>query len=150
MDATHPIGRCPANGQQGHRVERRTLQSLLLVDLRSVPEGSYWFCPATSCPIAYFGDSGEVMFTTEEVRVPIWQKQPADPETLICYCFKITNSMLGDDTVAEITAGIQRDLCACSITNPQGSCCLGNVHHATKGARSISETRSPPIDRGDT
>jgi hypothetical protein len=108
--------RCPLNGQKGQRVDRQTLQSLLIVDLRLVSEASYWFCPAPACPVAYFNDSGEVTFTVGQVRVPIWQKQPTEPRTPICYCFKITNQMLTEDTPAEITAGVQQELCACRIT----------------------------------
>ena len=136
MEANLAIGRCPVNQQHGKRVDRETLQSLLHVDLRGITEESYWFCSASSCPVAYFSDSGEVTFTADQLRVPIWQKTPLDPDTLICYCFKITNGMLSADSVAEITAGIQRGLCACRITNPQGSCCLGNVRRAARGTGS--------------
>ena len=144
MEPTTAPGRCPLNGQQGHRVERQTLQSLLLVDLRLVAEETYWFCPAPTCPVAYFDDAGSLTFSLEQVRVPIWHKQPDDPTTPICYCFKFTTQMLRDElaqtgssTIAEqITAGIQRGLCACAITNPQGNCCLGNVRRAMKAAQS--------------
>lgn len=125
--------RCPLNGQQGQRVERRTLQSLLLADLqRLVTKESYWFCAAPTCPVVYFDDSGAVTFTVEQVRVPVWQKQATEPNTPICYCFNITNRMLNKETMGEIAAGIRQGLCACPVTNPQGSCCLGNVRRATK------------------
>jgi hypothetical protein len=144
MEAPSTKGRCPLNGQPGHRVARQTLQSLLLVDLRLVTEEFYWFCSAPTCPVAYFNDAGSITFSAEQVRVPIWHKQQDDPAAPICYCFKFTNQMLRDELeqtgsssiAAQITAGIQRGLCACAITNPQGSCCLGNVRRATKAAQS--------------
>jgi hypothetical protein len=115
---------------------------LLRVDLRRVTEPAYWFCPAPACPVVYFNDAGSVTFSWEQVRVPVWHKQPDDPATPICYCFKFTTQMLRDElahtgssTIAEqITAGIQQGLCACAITNPQGRCCLGNVRRAIKAA----------------
>ncbi len=135
-------GVCPTNGLTGRRVDRRTLQSLLLVDLRLLTEKTYWFCPDPACSVAYFSDSGTLLFSTDQVRVPIWQKQPDDPATPICYCFKFTTQTLRDEIREsgsstlpdEITAGIQQGLCACDITNPQGSCCLGNVRRAIKSA----------------
>lgn len=127
-------GSCPACEQPGKRVPHVTLQSLLLVDLRELRASDYRFCAAADCPVAYFATDGSQTFTVTQVRVPIWQKAPA-PATLVCYCFKITSAMICADTqgtdgstiVAQIQAGIKDGLCACEITNPQGSCCLGNV-----------------------
>ena len=127
MEQASAPGRCPRNGQPGQRVMRQTLQSLVLADLRQVTEERYWFCAAPACPFVYFDDTGAVTFTVEQVRVPVWQKQAEDPNTPICYCFKITNRMLSQETAGEVAISLQRGLCACPITNPQGSCCLGNV-----------------------
>jgi hypothetical protein len=134
---TGPVaaGSCRACGQRGKSVPRVTLQSLLLVDLRELLASDYRFCSTTDCPIAYFATDGSQEFRVAQVRVPIWQKSPA-PTTLVCYCFKFTSAMLDADTqgadgsmiIAQIQAGIKDGLCACEITNPQGSCCLGNVH----------------------
>ena len=142
MNTERARGVCPVNGQPGKRVERQTLQSLFLVDLRRVTDDVYWFCAVPDCPVAYFDDTGEVTFTANQVRVPTWQKRPDDPTTFICYCFKITNARLQADlqptgrmtATEEITAGILEGRCACPITNPQGSCCLGNVRRAAQTA----------------
>jgi len=98
------------------------------------------FCSAPSCPVVYFDNSGTVTFTTDQVRVPVWQKQRDDTATPICYCFKFTHQMIRDEieqtgssTITEqITQGTQQDLCACPLTNPQGRCCLGNVRRTVK------------------
>ncbi len=144
MEPGTTTGSCPHNGQRGKRVERQTLQSLLLVDLRLVTEEAYWFCAAPACPVAYFNDSGTVIFTADHVGVPIWQKQQENSLSPICYCFKITNGMLRAEVeqtgrssvIDEIETGIQAGLCACPLTNPQGACCLGNVRRAVKAATS--------------
>jgi hypothetical protein len=143
METTSTQGVCPANGLTGQRVDRQTLQSLLRIDLRLLTEKTYWFCPDSSCSVAYFSDSGSLTFSNEQVRVPIWQKQRDDAAALICYCFKFTNQTLQDEILQtgsstlpeQITAGIQQGFCACNITNPQGSCCLGNVRRAIKAAK---------------
>ena len=139
------IGQCPVNGHKGRSVERQTLQSLLLIDLRLLTAERYWFCADPSCPVVYFDEAGTLTFNTDQVRVPVWQKQPDDPETPVCYCFKFTAAMIRDDAehhhagnrrtiVEQITLGTQQGWCACPITNPQGSCCLGNVRHVARSA----------------
>lgn len=130
-------GVCPQCGQKGKSVQPVTLQSLLLVDLRLLQAAEYRFCRTPDCPVAYFAADGNETFSVEQVRVPIWQKQPA-ATTPVCYCFKLTPTRIRDELVLtgastvvdQINAGIKAGLCACEITNPQGSCCLGNVRAA--------------------
>ncbi len=130
-------GACPQCGQKGKSVQHVTLQSLLLVDLRLLQADAYRFCRTPGCPVAYFAADGSETFTVEQVRVPILQKQPATT-TPVCYCFKWTPTRIRDELVLtgassvidQINAGIKAGLCACEITNPQGSCCLGNVRAA--------------------
>lgn len=131
------IGACPRCGELGKAVQRITLQSLLLVDLRSLHGEAYGFCRTPACPVAYFAGDGSQIFEADQVRVPIWHKDPAQT-TPVCYCFKITPAHIqaeldatGTSTVvAQVTTGVQAGQCACEITNPQGSCCLGNVRAA--------------------
>lgn len=130
---------CAQCGQKGKSVPRVTLQSLLLVDLRLLQADEYRFCRTPGCPVAYFAPDGSETFTVEQVRVPIWQKQPGST-TPVCYCFKLTPTLIRDELVLsgastvvdQINAGIKAGLCACEITNPQGACCLGNVRTAVR------------------
>ena len=65
--------------------------------------------------------------------------QAGSDDVLVCYCFKysvadIRNATQGTRNliVDDINAGIQANQCACDLRNPQGSCCLGNVHRLIK------------------
>ncbi|MBI2220147.1 MAG: hypothetical protein HYU53_02950 [Acidobacteria bacterium] len=63
-----------------------TVKALLCESaLRGVREGPYRFCADPACAVVYFDDNGHV-FNTADLRVPVWQKQPAGAR-MICYCF---------------------------------------------------------------
>ncbi|MFQ5578390.1 MAG: hypothetical protein ACE5G8_15520 [Anaerolineae bacterium] len=74
------------------------------------------------------------------MREAVYQKEPHNPEVLVCYCFRHSPASIraelrvaGRSTVvAQINAGIKAGQCACDIRNPQGSCCLGNVSRVVK------------------
>jgi hypothetical protein len=126
---------CSICGQVGSWVQGQTVKALLSISLRTVQTEDYLFCQTQSCPIVYFSPGGIQAFTVEQVREPIYQKQPDRDETLICYCFRYTVGEVKAATpkaraaiIDEINAGIQAGQCACDLRNPQGSCCLGNIH----------------------
>jgi hypothetical protein len=83
--------------------------------------------------VVYFDDEGQV-FTTAELRVPVWQKQQAGGR-MICYCFGENEASMTEE-VAEtgrcgaslrIREHISSGRCACEVRNPRGACCLGDV-----------------------
>jgi hypothetical protein len=137
---THPV--CPRNGKVGQPVPRQTLQSLALLDLYDLSATDYWFCDDPNCSIVYFDAEGMTV-SADQIRVPIWQKQPDDPTVPVCYCRKITSKMIRDEVArtgqsaasAQVTAIVKAKRCACDLTNPQGTCCLGNVRRVIRNAK---------------
>ena len=125
---------CPTCGTAGKPVQGQTVKSLLSVSLRQVQDMQYLFCRTQTCPVVYFSEHGEQIFTIEDIRERIYQKEPEDIAVFICYCFRHT---VGDLLAASpdgrlamidnINSGISAGQCACDLRNPQGSCCLGNV-----------------------
>jgi hypothetical protein len=85
--AVTPSNRCPTCGQQGKKVEGLTLKAMLGVSLLVVRDVSYLFCRTAACPVVYFSADGSQSFTKEQVRVPVYQKEPNDESGLVCYCF---------------------------------------------------------------
>jgi hypothetical protein len=84
--------------------------------------------------VVYFRP-GEVLFRKDDLTARVHQKEPDDPTVPVCYCFGWTPEKIlaeiettGKSTAFEqITAEVKADNCYCEVTNPQGSCCLGNV-----------------------
>ncbi len=125
---------CPQCGQKGLKVKGVTLQSMLSLDQVSGDSfAGYRFCKTENCDIAYFGPEKR-SFTKEQVKVPIFQKDPSD-EVEVCYCFALSRGEVkksvargeGMKLYHEIKRRKDTEGCDCEVMNPQGNCCFGNV-----------------------
>ena len=128
---------CPKCGNRGLAVGIETLKSLLTLSLRLVNEALvYRFCATKDCDVLYFASDGST-FTIQDVNVPVYQKAPDNPDTLVCYCFQHRlrdfSAQNAKTLLDDIQAGIAAGQCACELRNPQGNCCLGNVRALLKG-----------------
>jgi hypothetical protein len=131
-----PVGRptCPRCTQPGKHVVRETVQAQVAISLHALIAAPYHFCATPDCPVVYFSADGATHITEAQLRERVFQKHAEDDATLVCYCFRHTvGALRGGDAAAQtaivqnITLGTQIGRCACTIRNPQGSCCLGNV-----------------------
>lgn len=125
---------CPVCGERGKPVQGQTVKALLAVSLRTTRQVEYLFCKTQTCPVVYFAADAVQLFTVEQVRERVYQKEPRQDNVFVCYCFRYTVGTLRAATpearkaiVDDINIGINAGQCACDIRNPQGSCCLGNV-----------------------
>ena len=132
-------GDCPECGTQGKPIDSITVKALINKTLRLVSGDDYRFCKDPGCSVVYFANMSDQIFSTEDIRVAVYQKQPRTPDVEICYCFNHSVSEISrasadrrEEIVADINEGIKAGQCACDIRNPQGSCCLGNVRTFVK------------------
>ena len=149
--AAAPSTLCPSCGRKGKLVKRITIESLVNEEARARVGHSegFRFCPEPACDVAYFHPETGARFLRGDVRVRIGQKEESSPRPL-CYCFNHTiedieadvaatgSSRIPDSIVAKCHIGLDR----CEETNPQGSCCVGNVQRVLKEAqaRNVKET----------
>ena len=133
------VNTCPECGKTGKPVQEQTVNAMLSVSLRRVQDMKYLFCRTPTCPVVYFSVDGEQTFTIDQVRERVYQKGPDRADVLICYCFHQTVGDLRASSpeartaiVDDINTGINAGQCACDLRNPQGSCCLGNIHAMAK------------------
>ena len=127
---------CPACSQSGKTVDMLTLKAMLARSLTELREVEYRFCRKSECSVVYYSADGDQQFFERDLRETVHNKHPDDDNVFVCYCFRHTPKSIkeevartgGSTVVASITAGIQAGKCACEIRNPQGDCCLGNVH----------------------
>jgi len=128
-------GICPQCHEKGKTVAGQTVKSLIAVSLRSVyEEAGYYFCRTQSCPVVYFTGDGQQTFERMHIREQVYQKEPDNPDVLMCYCFqyevgeiKKARAEDAQAIIEDINRGIKAGQCACDLRNPQGSCCLGNI-----------------------
>lgn len=118
---------CPRCGQRGRAVGDITLNALLVApDLRT--DGTWRFCRNSDCPVVYFDEGDGNVLEADALKVRVGQKEH-HPDRPICYCFghSAADLMERPSIQQEIKAACKRGEDRCPQTNPQGSCCLGNV-----------------------
>ena len=147
---TRSLTACPTCGEIGKPVQGQTVKALLSVTLRQVQNTDYLFCRTPTCPVVYFSLDGGQVFTVEQVREHVYQKESTADEIFVCYCFRHT---VGEIRAAspearlaileDVQTGIEADQCACDLRNPQGSCCLGIVRRVLQEAERDASPTSP-------
>lgn len=138
---------CPMNGQTTKPVGRKTVESLIKADVRSVltPQ-PYYFCDAPDCDTVYVSTLGDHVVTKDMLTVRVGIKETEDPLPL-CYCFGYERKAVHEDIRLKGNTDIQKIItqrvkageCRCEETNPSGGCCLGSVAKAIKHARAMKE-----------
>lgn len=138
---------CPACGNTGKSVSKLTVAVMakdpkIYLHAERLPDGKYFICETKSCPTVYFSTQNGTLVGKDGVRVRVWQKED-DPEVPACYCFRNSTASIQNElkrtgsteVLSRISAEVKAGNCRCEVTNPQGSCCLGNVAKAIKIAR---------------
>ena len=126
---------CPRSGTDGSAVTLETVKALLTERaLRRISGAAYRFCGDADCDVVYY--DGGAAFTIEDIRVPVWQKQPFGAR-MVCYCFgenegDMRREPWPSQAVERVRGHIRAGRCACAVRNPRGTCCLGDVIAAVK------------------
>ncbi len=128
---------CSQCGSKGTAVDQLTVKACLTGQaLRCFAPSQHFFCSDPRCSVVYFSLDGK-MYTATDLRVPVWQKQPAGDRT-ICYCFDENEAAMAHELLVTGRSGaVQRvrdhiaaGRCACEVRNPRGTCCLGDLMKA--------------------
>jgi hypothetical protein len=135
---------CPKCGRQGKPVQPLTVSVFVkepefYLHPERLNSGRYLMCETRSCDVVYYNSANGASFSKDQLRVKVWQKED-DPSVPACYCFNNSVRSIREeierkgstDVLARINAEVRSGNCRCEVTNPQGSCCLGNVARATK------------------
>lgn len=136
---------CPMNSQACKPVGRVTLEDLLKAEVkRSLTTQPYYFCDAPDCDTVYVSALADHLITKDQLTVRVGIKETEDPIPL-CYCFDFDRKSVWNDICSKgstdipkiITERVKAGECRCEITNPSGTCCLGNVYRAVKQAKAM-------------
>ncbi len=135
---------CPGCGVGGRAVKAVTLESLVRPEIlgRLSQLDGFRFCAEPTCDVAYYQPETGDRVKRAEVTVRIGQKETAAPRR-VCYCFQYTAEQIEEDVARTGSSSIpetiaekcRQGLDRCEETNPQGSCCLGNVQKALAAAQ---------------
>ncbi len=122
---------CPRCIKRGQLVRNLTVRSLLKSESKNrFSDIAYYLCMSTDCEVSYYSKEPTDVFTTKDVKVPIWYKKNADPK-YACYCNKITDdeafNAVKETGLSEQSKIIdflrEKVKCACVAMNPSGQCC---------------------------
>lgn len=122
---------CPKCSERGLLVRNLTVRSLLKTESKNkFSDNAYYLCMSTDCEVSYYSKEPNEVFTTKDVKVPIWYKKDVDPK-YACYCNKITyeeafNAVkeTGLSEMSEVIEFLREKVkCACVAMNPSGQCC---------------------------
>jgi len=104
-------------------------------------DADYYFCDAKGCDVVYFTTDGGTI-TKAQLKVEVGVKETAGDRPL-CYCFGHSVASIkeelrtkGGSVALEVIRQKMKDPgCACEVTNPSGSCCLGTVAKGIETAK---------------
>lgn len=122
---------CPKCSERGLLVRNLTVHSLLKPKSKKrISDIAYYLCMSSDCEVSYYSKEPNEIFTTKDVKVPIWFKKDANPK-YACYCNKITDEEAfnavketGLSEMSEVIEFLREKVkCACVAMNPSGQCC---------------------------
>lgn len=132
---------CPKCGGKGKKIQTITVRYLVQGKFQDRVNDSltYRFCLSRDCPVVYFSELGNSFFMKEELSERVTIKEKNDPIP-VCYCFnffrhdvEVELKETGKTTIPDfISAQVKAGNCFCEYTNPEGTCCLGNVSLVVK------------------
>lgn len=90
----------------------------------------YYLCKNKKCKVGYFNKESNFLINKNELKVPLWFKEDADPK-YICYCSRVTEKDIisavknkgakNIKDVINITGAMEN--CNCEVNHPTGNCC---------------------------
>ena len=138
-----PRADCPESGTSSRKIQHRTIEHLVKPELvEKILAAQYYYCSVSDCPVVYFSQDGDSRFTTEDIQVAVFAKDPGK-EVNVCYCYDWSRGRIedeirktGDSTASkEVAEKVRASLCECDIKNPKGTCCLGDLNNYVEGIK---------------
>lgn len=98
--------------------------------LSEVTDADYYLCTNEKCNIVYYSSNSELQIKKEQIKVPIWFKEDANPK-YICYCNQVTeeniiNAVKNEGArnmkdIIKLTGAMKNG--KCEVNHPTGKCC---------------------------
>jgi hypothetical protein len=121
---------CPRCQSLGETVLPSAYAATTTAEQRKPLADRVFFCPAASCPVAYF-DAMESSIAATDLPRPVYPKDQSAP---LCGCFGLTLEDIEDDIadgvprrIRELLAKSKSPAAHCSDASPPGRCCMPEV-----------------------
>lgn len=134
------VDACPGCGGHGRQVALITVQAQVTVSLRELAAVPYQLCINPTCAVVYY-TVGAPPVMRAQIREQFFPKE-ITPDVLVCHCFRHnlgaiqrSDSAGRSAILTDILVGTQQGQCACTLRNPQGRCCLGDVRRLMRSGK---------------
>ena len=133
---------CPLCNHLGVEVKNTTVAHLVKDELLDgLGKSNYLICMNEECNVVYFNPFSEMFYSKDQIKVPIWFKEEANPK-YICYCNQvteeeITNAVINHGAkdmkdIIRLTGAMKNG--QCERKNPLGKCCGSIIEETIKKA----------------
>ena len=152
---------CHLSYTKGKRLLRKTLANHLLPEYwHLITEKGYYFCEDPTCPVIYFNNEINKYMGKEEFRTSVMHKQVIGTENRVaCYCKNVLEQTIIDELVNNDNCNTLDDVKVfteantgkdCSITNPTGRCCGGQIKGIIEWTKEMNTNVEVPSDEDVT
>lgn len=136
---------CPVCNEEGIQVRGITVKHMVIENLiPQVRDDNYYLCINEKCNIAYYSSNPDFHIKKEQIKVPIWFKEDANPK-YICYCNKVTEEQIINAVrnegaksmkdIIKLTSAMKNG--KCEINHPTGKCCSSVIQETINRALGI-------------
>lgn len=136
---------CPICNKEGTKVKATTVKHMVVENLLSeITDADYYLCTNEKCDIAYYSSNSDLQIKKEQIKVPIWFKEDANPK-YICYCNQVTeenivNAVKNEGArnmkdIIKLTGAMKNG--KCEVNHPTGKCCSPIIQEAINRALEI-------------
>ena len=133
---------CNACNTAGININSKTVKHLVNDELADqIDNGRYFICKTEDCNVVYFNSDNQISYSKNQIKVPIWFKNDANPK-YICYCNHVTEQQILD-AVINHGAKDMKDIIRltgamkngnCEVNNPLGKCCSPAIYESINKA----------------
>ena len=104
-------------------------------------DANYYLCLNKKCKVAYYDPDLDFQIGKEQIKVPIWFKEGANPK-YICYCNRVTEEQI-INAVKNKAAKNMKDIIQltgamkdgkCEVNHPTGKCCSSIIQETINNA----------------
>lgn len=131
---------CPNSATRGRSVSWETVAALTSGPLPL--KTAYLVCEDPDCDVVYFSVDGCSVVNRSNVRHLPLAKAGLQGQACFCFDHRLTDILDEIDRgrqsriVESIRTATREKKCACSVRNPTGRCCLGDIKKALEHANS--------------
>jgi len=105
-----PRADCPESGTSSRKIQHRTVKHLVKPEQAGeTVDTQYYYCAEPECPVVYFAGDGVRSFTTNDLKVKVFAKDPRG-DVNVCYCYDWTRNRIKSELTETGQSSASREI----------------------------------------